>query len=192
MKTTLRGVIFVLTYFYGKSTAIGSGVVLNDPKCQIGYRIQDYKEAVDPDKKNGNTYQKDDTSKNNGKACWSIGTIVLAYLVIALVAHGHPTKDLFFIAIFPLEFNNLGLWGATIGNANILKYFFQKQSSVQPNPKSRSCPSLIMQFPSSLETTHGATSPTSLCLMVMAFSRITMIGETINYNTNSLIGFFMN
>ncbi|KAL7562524.1 hypothetical protein ACA910_008231 [Epithemia clementina (nom. ined.)] len=72
-------------YFDAKNTAIGSGVVLNGSKSQVGYPNQDYKEAVDPDQKNGNTYQQDDPSKNYGKACWAIGTTVLAYLILQLV-----------------------------------------------------------------------------------------------------------
>ncbi|KAL7565444.1 hypothetical protein ACA910_020829 [Epithemia clementina (nom. ined.)] len=101
--------------------AIGSGVALleskepisvtvhNNPKRQVGYQIQDHKGA------------EDDTSKSYGKVCWAIGTVALTYLVIELLVHGHLTKDHFLIATFLSEFNNLGLWGAAIGNANLLK-----------------------------------------------------------------------
>ncbi|KAL7559150.1 hypothetical protein ACA910_010229 [Epithemia clementina (nom. ined.)] len=77
-------------YFDAKSTVIGSGITKhNDPKSQVGYQIQEYKEAI----------EQDDTSKNYGKAYWAIGAIVLAYLVIVLGVHGHCT-------------NNFELWGA--------------------------------------------------------------------------------
>ncbi|KAL7576530.1 hypothetical protein ACA910_018028 [Epithemia clementina (nom. ined.)] len=101
--------------------ALGSGVALfeskepisvtvhNNPKRQVGYQIQDHKGA------------EDDTSKSYGKACWAIGTVALTYLVIELLVHGHLTKDHFFIDTFLSEFNKLGLWGAAIGNANLLK-----------------------------------------------------------------------
>ncbi|KAL7569320.1 hypothetical protein ACA910_016863 [Epithemia clementina (nom. ined.)] len=114
-------------YFDAINTALGSGVALleskvlisvtvhNNPKSQVGYQIQDHKEAVDPNKK------QDDTSKSYGKACWAIGTVALTYLVIELSVHGHLTKDHFFIATFLSEFHNLSLWGAAIGNANLLK-----------------------------------------------------------------------
>ncbi|KAL7580572.1 hypothetical protein ACA910_003694 [Epithemia clementina (nom. ined.)] len=77
-------------YFDAKSTVIGSGITKhNGPKSQVGYQIQEHKEAI----------EQDDTSKNYGKAYWAIGTIVLAYLVIVLGIHDHCT-------------NNFELWGA--------------------------------------------------------------------------------
>ncbi|KAL7577706.1 hypothetical protein ACA910_015214 [Epithemia clementina (nom. ined.)] len=128
-------------YFDATNTVIGSGVALleskepffvtvhNNPKRQAVYQIQDHEEAVDPNKK------QDDTSKSYGKACWAIGTVALTYLVIELLVHGHLTKDHFFIATFLSEFKNLGLWGAAIGNANLLRILLLETFISPTQPK---------------------------------------------------------
>ncbi|KAL7558473.1 hypothetical protein ACA910_011647 [Epithemia clementina (nom. ined.)] len=106
-------------YFDAKNTAIGSGVVLNDSRSQVGYPNQDYKEAVDPDQKNGNTFQQDDPSKNYEKACWAIGTTTVAYLILQLVCSIHLSIWSFCITILLPKFINLRLWGATTTNVPV-------------------------------------------------------------------------
>ncbi|KAL7564002.1 hypothetical protein ACA910_007120 [Epithemia clementina (nom. ined.)] len=119
-----------------KSTTIGSKwnesisiAVHKDPKNQFGDQIQDYKKAVE----NGSSHQQDDACKNYGKIHWATGTIVLAYLVITLVAHGHLTKDHPYITIFQAEFNSLEVWGAAIGCTilTLIHWYSKHQSNFE-------------------------------------------------------------
>ncbi|KAL7562981.1 hypothetical protein ACA910_018619 [Epithemia clementina (nom. ined.)] len=67
--------------------------------------------------------------KNYGKDHWTTGTIViLTYLIIALVAHGHLTEDHSYITIFQAE-----LWGAVIDYTitTLSKSFFTRTVAAQ-------------------------------------------------------------